>query len=198
MACEVKVLRVGYARWVGPKRLQADCTMTLVRGEKNTLVDTGLPQSREVLLQALESEGLGPEDITCVVSTHGHSDHVGNLGLFPGALHLLSNEVFQGDEYFLEHDFTGGRTYQVEEGVEVVSTPGHSSHDVSVLVQTSQGVVAVVGDLFESAADQEEETLWLQFSESPEVQRASRQQILQRADWIVPGHGDIFPVAEKS
>ena len=35
---------------------------------------------------ALKEEGLTTEDVNVVVGTHGHSDHVGNLNLFPHSL----------------------------------------------------------------------------------------------------------------
>ncbi|MHA7209775.1 MBL fold metallo-hydrolase [Arthrobacter sp. MDT1-65] len=41
------------------------------------LVDTGLPRSRALLLEALSRIGRSVEDIRAVVLTHGHFDHVG-------------------------------------------------------------------------------------------------------------------------
>jgi glyoxylase-like metal-dependent hydrolase (beta-lactamase superfamily II) len=73
--------------------------------------------------------------------------------------------------------------------VRVVATPGHTPEDLSVLVRTPRGVVAIVGDLFESASDAE---VWVQHSQDPERQRHSRAEVLQVADFIVPGHGDMF------
>ena len=37
------------------------------------------------LLSALESQLMTAEEISDVVTSHGHIDHVGNLGLFPNA-----------------------------------------------------------------------------------------------------------------
>lgn len=194
MFCRVKVLQVGYTHWLDEHRLRADGSITLVQGEKQVMVDTGLPQSKVVIIEALRQEGLEPGAIDVVVSTHAHSDHIGNLGLFPQALHLLGNEVFQGDEYILEHPLLQGKPYLLAPGIQVVSTPGHTANDVSVLVTTDQGIVAVVGDLFESEDDLAQETLWRTFSEQPDVQQVSRNKILRVADWIVPGHGKIFLV----
>jgi len=42
-----------------------------------TLVDAGLPGSRRMLGDALRSLGATPSDISAVVLTHGHFDHVG-------------------------------------------------------------------------------------------------------------------------
>jgi hypothetical protein len=62
-----------------------------------------------------------------------------------------------------------------------------------VLVTTANGLVAIVGDLFEHADDAREES-WLASSSNSEQQRASREHILSIAQWIVPGHGEMFSV----
>ena len=78
----------------------------------------------------------------------------------------------------------------------MIATPGHTKQDVSVIVRVSGGIVAVVGDLFESADDLEQEELWRSSSEFPEEQERNRRKILKMADYIVPGHGDMFAVRE--
>ena len=55
-------------------------------------------------VSALKKKNVRPEDITHVVCTHGHSDHVGNLNLFTNALHIVGQSVSQKDEYIL-HSF---------------------------------------------------------------------------------------------
>ena len=95
---------------------------------------------------------------------------------------------------FTFHDFASGSPYLIDDEVQVIATPGHTSRDVSVVVKTQSGVVVVAGDLFECADDRENEKLWRAFSERPEEQARSRQRILELADFIVPGHGDIFAV----
>ena len=52
----------------------------------------------------LSKHSCSPEKIQYVVCTHGHSDHVGNLNVFPGAIHIVSHDVCVGDQYML-HDF---------------------------------------------------------------------------------------------
>jgi len=80
----------------------------------------------------------------------------------------------------------------IAENVEVVPTPGHTSQDISVLVKTPEGLVAIVGDLFECERDMEDEGLWRASSELPAEQERSRARILAAADFIIPGHGDGF------
>lgn len=190
---EVKVLKPGYAIWVGPTQQRADGTITLIKGPKNIIVDTGGPWDKQVILDCLKKERIKPENIDFVVCTHGHSDHTGNNNLFPNAILILSYDVCKGDLYTF-HDFAHGQPYKIDDEIEIIPTPGHTKQDISVLVRTRQGVVAIVGDLFENENDLDNQNLWRSFSEFPAEQEVSRNKILEIADFIVPGHGDMFGV----
>ncbi|WAR27268.1 MBLC1-like protein [Mya arenaria] len=144
----------------------------------------------------LKLHDLVPEKIDYVVCTHGHSDHVGNLNLFLNAIHIISHDICIGDTYVL-HDFKQGIPYEIDDDVEVISTPGHTSCDVSVNVQTDKGQVCIAGDLFERLEDMEDYTLWQDNSENPALQHKVRLEVLKRADWIVPGHGPMFQVPNE-
>ncbi|EAT43845.1 AAEL004768-PA [Aedes aegypti] len=66
--------------------------------------------SRKVLLpllKELQKNRLTPDDIHWVVSTHGHSDHLGNNNLFLKAKHIVGTNISQRNRYFI-HDFTSG------------------------------------------------------------------------------------------
>jgi glyoxylase-like metal-dependent hydrolase (beta-lactamase superfamily II) len=188
----VKIIKIGYSTWISPARQHADGTITLVRGKHNLIVDTGLPQDKGTILEELEKEGLAIDDIHYVVCTHGHSDHVGNNNLFPNATFVVSYDISNGDLYTF-HDFSI-QPYVIDDEIEIVQTPGHSYQDISVLVKTGSGTIAITGDLFEKKEDLENREFWKAFSEWPEKQIENRERILQIADFIVPGHGDIFPV----
>ena len=58
--------------------------------EKNILYDCGSKGCVLQLKEALEKAGMKPEDITHVVISHLHFDHVGNLPLFSDAEILLN------------------------------------------------------------------------------------------------------------
>lgn len=190
---EVKILKQGYSRRLGPAQMRADGTVSLIKGPKNIIVDTGGPQDRQHILDALNAEGLGPEDILFVICTHGHSDHTGNNNLFPDASFIVSHDICKGDLYTF-HDFKSGKNFVIDGDVVVMSTPGHTSQDISVLVKTNEGVVAITGDLFECERDLEDEGLWKASSELPDEQERSRGRVLAAANVIVPGHGDRFKV----
>lgn len=187
----VAVLIEGYSYVDDGGQHRATGTSTLITGPVNVLVDTGSPWHREKLLEKLASMDIKPEGIDYVVSTHGHSDHVGNMNLFLNAKHIVGFDINYEDLYF-DHDFKGGEAYNIYKNqIVVIPTPGHTHTDVSVIVKgvTSLGTVAICGDLFESENDDKE---WKMLSESPEEQLENRQRIQQMVDYIIPGHGPIF------
>ena len=65
------------------------------RGDETVLIDTGYDPAEATWLgevsttpvpNALEVLGIDPLDVTCIVLSHYHFDHVGHLGLFPNAV----------------------------------------------------------------------------------------------------------------
>ncbi|XP_061446379.1 metallo-beta-lactamase domain-containing protein 1 isoform X1 [Rhineura floridana] len=189
----VLVLQEGYAEELPDGTTQADGTVSLVLGPYLTLVDTGGPWGRDQLLAGLAKQGVSPCDVQHVVCTHGHSDHVGNLNLFPRAELIVGTDVSQPDGRYLPTGLSRGLPYTLHAGhLEVLPTPGHTGNDVSLMVRgTSLGDVLVAGDLFEREEDSEE---WQTLSEDPARQAENRARALGMADVIVPGHGPPFRV----
>ncbi|NXS50419.1 MBLC1 protein, partial [Balaeniceps rex] len=190
----LRVLQEGYSSPQPDGTLHADGSVTLIRGGPVTaLVDTGGPWGRQRLLDLLAAQGLSPGDVTHVVCTHGHSDHVGNVNLFPAATLLVGRDLSRGAGCYLPHPLAEGRPYVLHPGhLEVVATPGHTLSHVSVVVRgTALGTVVVAGDLFEREEDEEE---WRALSEDPRKQERSRRWAMATADVIVPGHGPPFRI----
>lgn len=193
---KISILLNGYGYTDAENRYRANGTCTLITGNGlKIIVDTGSPRDKERLLEKLKQHKIVPEDVNFVVCTHGHVDHVGNLNLFPNAVHMVSHDILQGLDIYVDppENFDKGVPYCIDgENVQVISTPGHTHSDVTVVITgTEYGTVAVCGDLFEHEDD---EKLWAEFSECPEKQRENRRRVLEIADWIVPGHGKMFKV----
>jgi len=190
----VKILVQGYARKRG-KNYQATPNTTLIEDSgKRIIVDPGCNPAK--LLAGLKKEGLRPEDIDFVFLTHYHVDHVLNVRLFPDAPVLDKDKAYRGDlEYFYKGKIPGTK-------VEVIPTPGHAHEHACLLAKTKEGVVAVAGDLWwwEDGKQKTDAKSLLSLKDPSvtdyAVMTRSRQKILQIADFIIPGHGKMFPTGK--
>jgi len=183
---EVEVLLVGYFKWVKKNVCRASSTITLVfDGKEKIIVDTGNLSDEKKILAALKKIKLKPADITIVINTHVHPDHRGCNFLFRKARIITSEDINDDDKF----TFTPAGDFFLTPNVKIVRTPGHTLHDCSVLVKTARGKVAIVGDLFWKGLKDK-----LAFVDNKKMHRASQKKILKMADFIVPGHGNIFKV----
>ena len=189
----VIVLKPGYARWEGYASQRACGTITLVTSQKNCIVDLGIPADKDLILKKLKEQKLSLNDIDFVILTHSDIDHIGNLNLFPDATFIGGSDVITGDffkEFFKEK-------YVIDENISVIHTPGHDNRSITVLVKTQDGIVAITGDLFEYNKDWltvDSSEAWEPWSQDKAMQNKSRAKIWKLANFIVPGHGDMFAV----
>lgn len=183
---KVKVLITGYADWIDALRQKACGTVTLIQGNRNCIVDTGNVGDENKIVKLLSREGLKPGDIKYVINTHGDIDHVGCNMLFKTATFISGQDVYNGDIFSPLTD-----NYEIEEDIHIINTPGHSIEDISVLVKTPKGLIAVTGDLFENETDTRDQS-WKVFSKYPKHQIKSREMVFKIADFIIPGHGKMF------
>lgn len=195
---KVKVLFDGFSKAVSGGTL-ANGTCTLVTGPHNIIVDTLTAWDGEKLIKALQDNNMSTKDINWVVCTHGHSDHIGCNYLFPFAKHVVGYCISE-KEFYSDHDFASGNELIIDEYVKIVPTPGHTLQDVSVIVCTSdKGVVAITGDLFENERDINDDSIWKAAgSDNEKLQTENREKIMKIADWIVPGHGQMFQVKKSN
>ncbi|HEX2514555.1 MAG TPA: MBL fold metallo-hydrolase [Chloroflexota bacterium] len=113
-------------------------------------VDSGVPRSTEtVLLPALRTLGIAPQELAVVVNTHSHHDHAGsNVQLREATgcqvwIHRLEGPAlergsFFGEEPCLPHTADrllddGERLDLAGRGYEVVHIPGHSPGSIGLL-----------------------------------------------------------------
>lgn len=192
---EVIVLFDGYSD-VADNGYRSNCSCTLIKSPTNNIiVDTMTAWDGEKLISKLQEHDLECSDINYVICTHGHSDHVGCNYLFTNAyIHIIGYCISNNDLY-LECNFKDGEEYVINDYIKIIPTPGHTLQDVSVLVDTNQGIIAITGDLFENEKDLVDDSIWKNAgSDSEELQLINRAKILEMADWIVPGHGPMFKV----
>lgn len=188
--------------------LAAWCTVALVTGRKRTLVDVGHVGRRIFLVDALKQRGLTPEDIDVVVMSHAHWDHNQNFDVFPQAPLVLhpwerkyarkphrndwatpqwSGAMIETHPNIIEAD----DGYEIEPGVRVMHTPGHSPGSITLVVETDQGPAAVTGDVLHFATAALTKVNPLVFWNREQATK-SIQRILDTTSLIYPGHDRPF------
>lgn len=185
---------------------------TLIRGEKNIIVDPGNFHVGfyGLIEDSLDGMGMTPEDIDMVLVTHSHFDHMASTHLFPNSKLVIGEGelAFARDLYWPEFidAITTDRLEEVEyieegsgmteicEGVSVFPTPGHTPASISALVETESEDVAIIGDvaMTEDEFRTRELSHWYT-DEQVELIYASMDRI-QELDpsVIIPGHDNKF------
>ncbi|HQK63575.1 MAG TPA: MBL fold metallo-hydrolase [Candidatus Staskawiczbacteria bacterium] len=182
---EVKILVKGYTSAdSGPGEEKTCSTISLVKSGNIIMVcDPGVLADQKILVDALKKEGLNISDINYVFITHSHIDHYRNIGMFANAKTLEYFGIWNGNICENWHEnFT--------DDIKIIKTPGHNYDALTLLVNTKDGVVAICGDVFWKENEPEKDPYASDLNRLSE----SRKKILQMADWIVPGHADIYKV----
>ena len=192
---KVKILIKGYTREKNGEEFASSTTILIQDNGLNIIVDPGM--NRKALLGGLAKEGLETKNINFVVVTHTHLDHSLLTGIFENAKILDNSDVYSFDGKIGGHE---GKVPNTD--IEIIKTPGHDQFHCSVLVKTEDlGKVVIAGDVFWWADGEEQETdkQGLLEHEDPYVKdekalKESRKRILNLADYIIPGHGEMFKV----
>jgi glyoxylase-like metal-dependent hydrolase (beta-lactamase superfamily II) len=175
---EVRVLFAGY---VGSHTAS---TVALVRdGDVTVVVDPGMVPTRRAILDPLGALGVDAAAVTDVVFSHHHPDHTLNAALFPEARFHDHWAVYKGD-LWVDRRAEGAA---LSPSVRLIETPGHTPQDITTLVTTAHGVVALT-HLWWSADGPAEDP----YAQDPAALHAGRRRVLEIADLIVPGHGAPF------
>jgi hydroxyacylglutathione hydrolase len=69
-----------YYPWQNP--LENNCNSYIIGGDVTVLIDVGHLKHHERLLASMEKDGLGPQDLDLIISTHCHPDHFEALSQF--------------------------------------------------------------------------------------------------------------------
>lgn len=163
---------------------RACSTVTLVEDDGLRIItDPGTLKDPGILIQELAKRNLSPQDIDVVFISHSHLDHYLYAGLFSKARILEYWGFWQGDSWCELPDSIG-------KDIKIIKTPGHSEDSISLLVKTAAGIIAICGDVFWD----EDRTMDDPLASDPKVLAKTRKKLLDLADYIVPGHGDMFKV----
>ena len=180
-------------------------SITLIRSERGLILfDTGGYTARLGLVRALKLRGLQPADIGTVFLSHLHFDHAHNIDLFRHAEFIVSQREWDyaraphvddllvpwGIHHQLEQSkvnlIAGEGT--LAEGVTYFPAPGHTPGCYAITLDTAEsGTVIIAGDAVKYAKEAILKACDMAF-DTREAGTATIQQILDRADRIVPGH----------
>ncbi|CAH1406230.1 unnamed protein product [Nezara viridula] len=180
------------------------CTCTLIKGKYNVIVNTLSYFDRYNVLSALSKYGLGVHDINYVVSTHARPDYFGNNNIFRNSIHIVGNCISKKMEY-QKSPLSLGNTYYIDEdNLKVIPTPGYTLTDLTVVVRSNIGIVYITGELFQcqktfDKGENSELNLFTNMRriEYPIFWRFNRNMVVKHADYIVPGHGEIFRITDQ-
>jgi len=192
---KIKILIKGYAKEKYGEEFASSTTTLIRENNLNIIVDPGI--NKEALLGGLAKEGLKTGDINFVIVTHTHLDHSLLSGIFENAKILDNDDIYSFDGKISGHE---GKIPNTD--IEIIKTPGHDQFHCSVLVETEDlGKVVIAGDVFWWTDEEEQKTdkQNLLEHEDPYVKdkkalKESRERILNLADYIIPGHGEMFKV----
>jgi glyoxylase-like metal-dependent hydrolase (beta-lactamase superfamily II) len=158
------------------------------------------PPEQNRLIMELQYFGVKPEDINEIFITHWHGDHWENIYLFPQARVYYAGCAPSYVKKNLDLISADNETLKIKEGddwhlgLEVLSTDGHSDHDHSVAIRYKRKEFVVAGDAIVSKMYYHTETFFPnnRVTKFQEELRASFRKIVERADYIIPGHDGPF------
>ena len=159
-------------------------TVSLVReGDRVVVVDPGMVPDRASILDPLRALGVEPGDVTDVVLSHHHPDHTVNIALF-GEVPVHDVQAVYTRDVWESRPADG---LLLTPSVQLLATPGHTPQDLTTLVGTAGGVVALT-HLWWSADGPAEDP----YAPDRDLLRAQRERVLALAALVVPGHGPAF------
>jgi N-acyl homoserine lactone hydrolase len=192
-------------------------TVCLLRdGTNAVLIDTGPPAYLGLLHAAMDRLGLAPTDLTHILATHLHWDHIGNFTMFPNATVVVGRRELEwasaqapgtpliADLHVARLMALPERTLLVDAGdepltdISVLDAPGHTPGHLAYRVATTDGDVLFAGDAvknrYELATGNADSSLDMAASR----RSIERLRSIMVADLIpmVPGH-DV-PLAVRS
>ena len=146
--------------------------LLIITDSEKILVDTGigdlpekyyrfyLPERKKTIVDCLNEENLSPEDISMVINTHLHVDHCGNNLLFENAKFYIQKTELKyanNPDRFLKGGYIekifnkvnyvelNGES-QIIEGINVITTPGHTPGHQSVIINFNDKKYIYCGD----------------------------------------------------
>ena len=181
-----------------------NCNTYLINEKHPILIDTGLSMCLNGVLEDIKKDGIDPETIELIISTHSHPDH------FDGVKHFMQKDtkmaLHRDEDTFLKE--TGKGFYNMfglqmpdyrvdtylQEGslninntvMEIYHTPGHSPGSVSLYLPDSKTLI--VGDvIFQAGVGRTD----FPGGDGALLKKSIDKLSTLDIEHLLPGHGDI-------
>lgn len=182
-------------------------------GKDKILFDTGGPSIRRSLREHLLKIGVDTNDITMLVLSHLHDDHIRNYDYFPKAeiiIHASENEWALSnplDDYAFPRPYylalknwgylsmLKKESEEISPGVTALLVPGHTPGSLAlVLRETGKPVTVLAGDAVKNL----EELASGKVSSAHDVAAGCRsiKKIRDLAGIVIPGHDRVLQIAK--
>lgn len=128
--------------------------VVLIIEEELTLIDTGLQGSSPQIIDFIRQLGRSPGEISLIILTHNHVDHVGGLAELKGATsaRVAIHQTDIGERgnrpsaraEDIDIRLEGSEVLKPLGGLEVINTPGHTRGSISLFSPRNR--LLIVGD----------------------------------------------------
>lgn len=174
----VHALKIPFTLTIGPGiKLDRFVYVFLIYGKEICLIDTGVADSEQIIFEYVKSTGRRPDEISTIVQTHTHPDHIGATKAVKQACNSIvavhkeerdwiedvelqfrerpipGFHTLVGGSVSVDRVLTDGDEIVLSDGLklEVFHTPGHSKGSVSLLLNEDR--VLFSGDAIPLAGD---------------------------------------------
>lgn len=171
---------------------RALCTSTLIETPQGARILVDPAVSGAALAQVLDERcGLRPEAVDYVYVTHRHGDHYVGMADLPRAVWLAApgdaGEIRRALPQHAKRIFDAGA--EIVPGVQVLPLPGHTPGLAGLLFASEDGMVAgdsvMTRDFFKDRRGYYNSADFAASAHSIDL-------LMEKADIVVPGHGNYF------
>lgn len=100
-------------------------------------------------LTALKMAGVAPEDVTDVIITHAHHDHIECVKYFKSAVIHIEQDEYENGKKYIPNDFKTNifqDKYKICNDIEVIKIGGHSKGSCVVEIKKDDKIFVIAGD----------------------------------------------------